>query len=283
MSTVVYLNGSYLPKERAHLSPDDRGFLFGDGIYDVARAYTGRFYALDAHLARLARGLAAVRITGLDAQTLAPVFDALLEKNGLAGRDAIVYLQVTRGAAVRAHPFPNPPVPPTVYATAMPYAQKADPAAGVPVITVPDQRWARCDIKAVTLLPNCLALQRAVEAGCTEAVLVRDGVALEGTYTSFFGVLDGEVRTAPANNYILPSITRAAILDLCRANGIACRESPIMLEDLSRATELFLAGTTFEVMPIVSVDGRVVGPGRPGPVVTRLRELFRRHVTDALA
>jgi D-alanine transaminase len=140
---------------------------------------------------------------------------------------------------------------------------------------VPDVRWARCDIKSVALLPNCLANERARAVGALEAVFVRDGVALEGTASSFFAVLDGEVRTAPASNYILPSISRAVVLRLCDEAGIPHRETPVFVDEVSRATELFMAGTTLEVMPVVVVDGRPVGDGRPGPVALRLHGLFR--------
>jgi D-alanine transaminase len=274
---TVYLSGAYVAKEEAHLSPDDRGFLFADGIYEVIRAYGGRFYALESHLKRMANGVRALRIEGVDVPGLAAVCDELLRRNGLEGGDALVYVQVTRGAAVRGHGFPDPPVPPTVYATTMPFKAKGDPAVGVAVITAPDHRWTRCDIKTVTLLPNCMAFQDALEAGAHEAVLVRDGVALEGTHTSFFAVLDGVVRTAPRSNYILPSITRQVVLDICRDQGIPVAEDPVMLADVGAADELFLAGTTMEVMPIVKVDGRPVGSGKPGPVARRLLEQFHER------
>ena len=277
MSGIVYLNGVYLPKEEARLSPDDRGFLFADGIYEVVRSYGGRLYALEPHLARLARGLKAIRIQGVVATDVGVICQELLTRNDLARKDAIVYVQITRGAAPRTHWFPDPSVRPTVYASTMAFKPKADPAVGVAVITQPDQRWARCDIKSVALLPNCMAAQAAREAGVPEAVLVRDGVVLEGTHTSFFGVVEGEVRTAPANNYILPSITRQAVLELCSEHGIPARTEPILLEELPRVTELFLAGTTMEIMPIIQIDARTIGAGRPGPVATRLLELFRRR------
>lgn len=278
MSGIVYLNGAYLPKEEARLSPDDRGFLFADGIYEVVRSYAGRFFALEPHLGRMARGLKAIRIQGVETADIGTVCRELIERNDLGGKDALVYVQVTRGAAPRTHWFPDPGVPPTVYASTMAFKAKADPAVGVAVITQPDQRWARCDIKSVALLPNCMAAQAAREAGVPEALLVRDGVVLEGTHTSFLGVIDGEVRTAPANNYILPSITRQTALDLCAEDGITTRPEPILLEELARASELFLAGTTMEIMPIVQVDGVRVGAGTPGPVGRRLLELFHRRV-----
>lgn len=278
-SPLVYFNGAYMPKDQVRISPDDRGFLFADGIYEVARAYGGRLFELDAHLRRLANGLAALDIQGVDAPAMGDVFRQLLRKNGFAAADATIYLQVTRGAAPRTHWFPTTPVPPTVYAEAKPFTPRADPGVGIAVITTPDVRWARCDIKTVGLLPNCLANQRARAAGAMEAVFVRDGVALEGTSSSFFAVLDGEVRTAPASNYILPSISRAVVLRLCDEAGLPHRETPVFVEQLPRATELFMAGTTLEVMPVTTVDGRPVGSGAPGPVATRLSAMFRAIAT----
>ena len=142
------------------------------------------------------------------------------------------------------------------------------------MITAPDQRWARCDIKSVSLVPNCLAAQEARSAGVAEAVLIRDGIVMEGTHTSVFGVLAGEVRTAPASNYILSSITRQIVLDLCAEHGVPHRTDPLLEQELARAEELFLAGTTMEVMPIVRLNGQPVGTGEPGPVALRLLHLF---------
>ncbi len=278
-SNIVYFNGEYAAKESVRLSPDDRGFLFGDGVYEVLRSYGGRIFGLEEHIQRLHRGLCELQIRGVDAATFADVAPELLTKNDLAAEDALVYIQVTRGAAPRRHAFPAKATPPTTYAEAYAFHPKADPSKGCKVITAPDIRWTRCDIKTVNLLANCLANQRAQEAGALEAIFVRDGVALEATASSFFGVFGGEVRTAPRSNYILPSITRQAALDLCREAEIPAREDPIYLQELASAEELFLAGTTLEIMPIVEVDGRPVGNGRPGPVQQQLQDLFRRRAT----
>ena len=275
---TVFFNGEYLPKPSVHLSPDDRGFLFGDGIYEVVRSYGGRFFALAEHLERMHRGLCELRIRGVDAAEFGEIARELLDRNGMATDDAIVYMQVTRGAAPRRHAFPLEQTPPTTYATATPYRPKGDPAEGVKVITLADTRWTRCDIKSVNLLPNCLANQRAQEAGAVEAVFIRDGVVLEATASSFLGVFDGTIRTAPKSNYILPSITRDVVLDLCREEGIPVSEMPILEHELIAAEELFLAGTTLEVMPVVEVNDRPVGDGRPGPMHRRLYDLFRERV-----
>jgi D-alanine transaminase len=165
-------------------------------------------------------------------------------------------------------------VAPTVYAYAAPIVPKVDPAVGVTAITVPDRRWSRCDIKTISLVANCLANQAAQEAGAFEALLVRDGAVLEGSHTSLFAVFGGEIRTAPLTNYILPGITREALLEICRGAGIPAVEQPIQLEELLRADEVFLAGTTIEALPVVMLDGRPVAEGKPGPVTRRLRELF---------
>lgn len=277
MSQIVYFNGRFLPKEQVHVSPEDRGFLFGDGVYEVVRSYEGKLFRLEPHLERLRYGLAELEIEGVEVECLADVCRELIERNSLSSGDATVYLQVTRGAAPRTHSFPEPPVPPTVYAQAGRFASKGNPAVGISTITVPDTRWARCDIKSVQLLANCLANERARRSGAQEALLVRDGVVLEGSHSSVFFVFDGEVRTAPKSNYILPSITREVVLEICRSEGLPVRETPVHHHQLARASEIFLAGTTVEVMPVVTVDGTPVADGKPGPTTTRILQRFRER------
>lgn len=282
-SPLVYFNGSYVAKSDVRITPDDRGFLFADGVYEVVRIYDGRPFELEAHLRRFGDGLRAIAIAGVDVAAIGEVVRTLVARNGLDTGEASVYLQVTRGSAPRVHAFPDPPVAPTVYAEAKPFAGKGDPERGVAVITVPDVRWARCDIKSVALLPNCLANERARAAGALEAVFVRDGVALEGTSSSLFAVLEGEVRTAPLSNYILPSVSRAVVLRLCAAARLPHRETPVYLDDLRRAEEVFLASTTLEVMPVVRVDGAAVGDGRPGALTARLQQEFHAAATGPAA
>ena len=276
MQQIVYWNGNFIPKSDAHLSPDDRGFLFGDGVYEVVRSYHGKWFRRKEHLDRMAQGMRAIGIEGPAVDLLAEVCDTLLDRNGFTGGDAVVYLQVTRGAAPRTHYFPDPPVPATVYGTIGPFRPKGDPAVGIAVITVPDLRWTRCDIKTVGLLANCLANQQARDAGATDAVFVRDGIALEGTATSFFGLFGGVVRTAPTSNYILPSITRQVVLKLCAGLDIPVELVSIRAEELEHADEMFLAGTTMEIMPIVRLDNRPVSDGEPGAVTRKLQEEFWR-------
>lgn len=277
---TVYLNGQFLPYEQAAIPVEDRGFLFGDGIYEVYRVYRGRPFKFKEHMDRLARSAAEIRLS-LPEVDWAAVHDELMRQNGLEGGDAIVYLQVTRGAvAPRTHWFPPAGTPPTVLAIARPAKPVPEELReqGATAITHPDERWGRCDIKSVNLLPNVLAKQRAVEAGAYEAILVRDGVAIEGSSSNVFAVVDGALVTYPKGPRILGGITREVVLDLARSLGLRVVEGPILVSDLGRATELFVTSTTAEVLPIVRVDGQPIGDGRPGPITRSLYEAFQRIV-----
>jgi D-alanine transaminase len=272
----VYLNGELVPKEKAMISVDDRGFLFADGIYEVTPAFGGAFFRLDRHLDRMRRGLEALRID-FDPTPMAEVHGALLAANGLEeAPTCYVYVQVTRGVAPRGHAFPTSPVRPTVYAFAREFARPAREVweRGFAAATVPERRWSRVDIKAIALLPNCLALQAAAEVGAADALFVRDGVALEGAHNNFFAVLDGVVTTHPATNHILHGITREYVLELTRGMGLPVEERPIQIEELAHADEAFFTGTTTEVRPTVSIDGRLVGDGRVGAVARRLHDAY---------
>lgn len=275
-SDIVYFDGRYVSKGDVHVSPDDRGFLLGDGIYEVAAAYDGRFIALDRHMQRLRRSLVEARIDATVADPLETVFQELLERNGFADAGkSMVYLQVTRGVAPRSHAFPKSHPRPTVYAYATPFPDMGDLEAGVAAITRPDLRWSRCDIKTISLIANCMANQEAKENGAFEAILIRDGVALEGTHTSFFGVVNGVVRTAPISNFILPGVTRELVIEAAERAGIDILLEPLIEAELANADELFITGTTTEVVPIVTLNGKPVGSGQPGPVTTRLISLYR--------
>jgi D-alanine transaminase len=276
----VYLNGAFLPKDEARIPVDDRGFLFGDGVYEVTPFYGGVPFRLSRHLDRMRRGLAALQI-GLEVERLEPLHGELLARNGLQRAEmAIVYLQVTRGAAPRTHHFPDPAPAPTVYAYARAF-QRPTPEEwekGYGAITVPDLRWARADLKTVQLLPNVLAQQAARAAGVADALLVRDGLALEGAHNNLFVVFGDRVATHPLSNQVLPGITREAVLDAARDRGVPVEERPIPLAELEDATELFFTGTTTEVRPTVQLDGRPVGDGRVGPVTRALQEGFLERV-----
>jgi len=276
---VVYFDGRYVPKSEVRVSPDDRGFLLGDGIYEVAAAYNGRFVALDRHMDRLRRSLRESRIDESVAEPLETVFQELLERNGFAeSGKSMVYLQVTRGAAPRSHAFPKVAVRPTVYAYAAPIPPELGAmASGTAAITRPDVRWSRCDIKVISLIANVLANQEAKEAGAFEAILIRDGFALEGTHTSFFAVKDGVIRTAPLSNFILPGITRELSIEAVLRDGIDVVEEPISVSELAVMDEMFITGTTTEVVPVVNLDGKPVSGGKPGPVTLRTMDLYRAY------
>lgn len=274
---TVYFDGAFVRKEEVRVSPDDRGFLFADGVYEVTPAYGGRLVRPEAHLARLALGLAELRID-LDVAPLAEANERLLDRNGLRGVEgAYVYLQVTRGVAPRGHAFPVPAPRPTVYGFARRIAWW--PAErwerGSRAIVVPDTRWARADIKSIGLLANVLAQQAAVDAGVDDAILVRDGVAREGGHANLFALFGGTLVTHPRTREILAGITRAMVLELAGDLGIAVEERPIGLEELLAAEEVFLTGTTTEVRPVVEIDGRRVGDGRPGACARRLQRAYR--------
>jgi D-alanine transaminase len=278
--TTVYLNGEYLPKADAHISVDDRGFLLGDGVYEVTPFYEGVPFGLDGHLARLRRGLDWMRIP-FDVSALEAVQRELITRNGLADADrALVYLQVTRGAAPRTHYFPTVAVTPTVYAYAAPWSRPPDEVwtRGFRAITVPDRRWLQVDVKTICLLPNAMAYQAARDAGVDDAILVRDGVAIEGAHQNFWAVFDGTVVTHPRTNLILAGITRGEVLSVALEVGIPVEERAIAVEELSGADELFFTGTTGEVRPCVEVDGHPVGDGAVGPVTRALSDAFLARV-----
>jgi len=270
---IVYLNGQYLPIEQAHISPMDRGFLYGDAVYEVIRVYHGTPFRLQAHFDRLCESLAKMRMDCYPT-VLEDVPKRLLAENGLGGQEALVYLQVTRGAApARHHFFPAPETKATIYGMAWKFTPNPvwlNP--GMTVITLGDDRWARCDIKTTALVPNVLGNQAARDAGAHEGIYVRDGALTEGTLSNVWGVFEGEVRTPPLTNYILPGIKRQLTLDLCRANGIPVREAPIFAHELAQAEELFISSTPYDIAPIHQVDGRVMPAERP--VTKRLMRLF---------
>lgn len=275
---IVYLNGEYVDHANAKVSVDDRGFLFADGVYEVARVYDGRVFQMQPHMERMAHGLRELRIRDDVAKEIPAIAERLLDQNKLRTGDATIYIQVTRGAAPRAHAFPPPETPPTVYVIAKPF--KNHPAKywtdGVAAVTVPDTRWSRCDIKSIALLPNVLANQQAKDQGAFEAIFVRDDVLIEGSHSNLWAVIDGVAVTYEQCGYILGGITRKLVLDRAGAVGITAKEAPIPVADLPKIQELFLSGTTTEIMPIVKLDDHVIGDGKPGPVTRKLQEAYTR-------
>ena len=276
--TYAYLNGSFLPLEEASISVMDRGFLFGDGVYEVIPVYGKRLFRLAHHLKRLQNSLDAVRISNpLTDGEWENILTGLIERN--SGSDQAIYLQVTRGVvAKRDHAFPED-TPPTVFAMSAPAAASAEIAsvAGIRAITLEDNRWKHCNIKAITLLPNVLLRQEALDTGAAEAILIKDGFAIEGAASNLFMVSNGILITPPNGPALLPGITRDLILELAVNNAIPYREVDIPLEQLLTADEIWLSSSTREISPVVRLDDTTVGEGTPGPVWKRMISLYQDY------
>ena len=281
-SQVVYLNGDFVPYADAKVSVEDRGFNFADGIYEVVRVVGGNGFRLEAHLDRFERGARALEIDL--PVTREEVGDTIVETARLNGvEEGPVYVQLTRGVAPRGHAFPENATP-TLVMFARSFAGP-DPAKlenGVSVVTAPDLRWGYCEVKTIGLLPNVIAYTHARSEGCFEAILVRDGVVTEGSHSSAFCVRRGTVYTHPIDN-LLPAITRKYLIEAYREEGIEVRELGVPIEEFRGADEVFLTGTTTEVMPVVRIDGEAVGPGVPGRLTRIGMQLYRRDVEAARA
>jgi D-alanine transaminase len=276
------LNGQRMPLSEAKVPVLDRGYLFGDGVYEALRVYAGKPWLEEDHFARLARSLEALRIRGVDLDRMRRQMRETIAAGPF--REALVYIQVTRGTAPRHHAFP-PGVKPSellwVQEIGDPYKDLRE--KGIAVSLQPDLRWKRCDIKSLNLLGNVLANQASKEAGCAEAALCHpDGTITEASHSSLFGVIDGAIRTSPCSPEILPGVTRKLILELAGRAGLNVVQTPLHRNDLGRASELFLSGTSMEVCPVVRVDSLAIGNGKPGPVARRLQEAFREKLREFL-
>jgi D-alanine transaminase len=275
MSRIVFVNGAFVPFEEAKVPIMDRGFLFADGIYEVSAVLNGRLVDNDAHLARLERSLKEIRIDNpYSAEEWTRLEEELVRRNGLV--EGVVYMEVTRGAAERDFAFPKD-VKPTVVMFTQPKTITRSPAAeaGVAVVTVPDIRWKRRDIKSVALLAQVLAKQAAAEAGVYEAWMVEDGHVTEGSSsTAFIITTDGRIVTRPLSNAVLPGITRQAVMRLAQESGLRIEERLFTVEEAHAAAEAFLTSASSFVMPVVTIDGKPVGNGKPGALTRRLRSLY---------
>ncbi|VAX04844.1 D-alanine aminotransferase [hydrothermal vent metagenome] len=284
---IVHLNGQNLPAGDACVPVLDRGFIFGDGVYEVIPVFGGHPFRLTEHLRRLENSLDEVRIPNPHTPAKwTALIQGLVDKNG--GGDQSLYLQVTRGPAARDHALPENPAP-TVFAMSNPLHPAAAEtlAQGIKAITLDDIRWTRCHIKAISLLPNILLRQTALDAGAAEAILIRDGYATEGAASNLFAVFDekpgGVLVTPPKGPRLLPGITRDVILELAGAHGIAHRESDIRREDLARTREIWVTSSTKEILPVTMLDDEPVGEGRPGPVFKKMYALYqtnKAHLQD---
>ncbi len=278
--SLACLDGELMPVDQARVPIWDRGFLFGDAVYEVFRLYRGRAWLEAEHMARLRRSLAEMEFPPVDLDALGDRMRRTIAASEVG--DGTAYIHITRGVAPRAHAFPDPPVPPTELIVVRPYDDSATAAkreAGVGVVTRPDLRWKRCDVKSTNLLANVIALDSAVKAGAAEALLVDpDGLVTEATHSSVVWARGGRIEGTPNDSAILPGTTRFLTQRIAAEEGIPFAEARVTLGEFLEADEAILVGTTIEVLPIVTVDGRPIAGGRPGPIARRLQAAYRRAI-----
>lgn len=280
MSEIVYLNHSFLNQEEAKISPNDRGFIFADGVYEVVKYYCGKAFRYNDHLNRLKRSLSEIGIDYTDTDKLETVFNELLIRNKMLDKPAGIYLQISRGVAQRVHYFPEN-TKPTIYAFAFhlpSFTPKLE--TGIKVITQEDIRWHRCDIKSVSLLPNTMLYNNASKNGAGESVLIRDGYVTEATHSSVFVVKNGVVITRPLSNLILPGITRKVVLEICKANSITVDERLFTKSELLEMDEVFISGTGSEIMPVIEIDDTIIGNKTPGSVTQLIQKKFFEQTSN---
>ena len=278
MPDVGYVNGRFSPLSDAVVSVEDRGFQFGDGVYEVIRTYGNRPFQLDAHLVRLEQSAGALSLRlPVSKKECSALIDEAVSR--AAYKESKIYIQITRGVAPRDHQFPSDAVP-TLVITVREMRLLPDSLRnnGVEVMTLDDFRWGRCDIKSINLLANVLARQQAKEASLFEALFVRHGEVLEGSVSNVFVVVNGQVSTAPEGRHILSGVTRSLVLNLAREAGLPVYERASSKDSLYAASEVFLSGTTVEVLPVVRIDGRLIGAGLPGPITRLLAGRFEKLV-----
>lgn len=281
-SNIVYLNGDYLDLQDAKISPLDRGFLFGDSVYEVVPVYNNKPFAAKEHLDRLTNSLSALHMTQpMNEQQWMDIFTYILSCSSFD--EKMIYIQVTRGTYPnRSHAIPDD-LSPTVFVAALPITRNSIIKEGISAITVKDQRWANCRIKATTLLPNVLAKDAAEQQSTQDAIFIRDGYALEGTASNLFIVKNNKVFTTPLSANILPGITRKIVIDLLKSHHVDIEEKMITLDDLKKADEVWLTGSVLEIAPVILVDHCAIGHGEVGPVYKRIARLYADNIERTLA
>ena len=281
---MIYLNGQYMPIEDAKIPVLDRGFIFGDGVYEVIPVYSRQPFRLNEHLRRLQHSLDGIRLANPHGDDeWADILGRVIEEN--EGEDQYLYLHITRGVAKRDHAFPNPPVQPTVFVMSNPLSPP--PASllttGISAVTAEDNRWLRCDIKAISLLPNVLLRQMAIDQGCAETLLIRNNEFLtEGAASNIFAVKEGMLLAPPKDNLMLPGITYDVMLEIASANGILFEVRRVSLSEVLHADELLLTSSTREVLAITKLDGKPVGAGLPGPMFRRMHALYQEFKLNVM-
>ena len=278
---IAYLNGRFAPLDGLSVPLLDRGFLFGDAVYEVVPVYNGRPFRSDSHFDRLQHSLEGIRIANpLDRNGWQQLLETLIHRNG--GDAMAIYLQITRGVGRGRDHRIDPEMTPTVFAMAMPLPDRTDARSkGVAATTAPDIRWARCDIKSTGLLANVLLASEAAESGAEETLLLRDGRLLEGASSSVLVIRDGVVSVPPYSHRLLPGTTRDLVVALLRGDGVRVVETEIAEPALRTADEIWIASATREVLPVTLLDGAAVGSGRPGPLWHRVNELYQRCKASA--
>jgi D-alanine transaminase len=276
---TAYFNGEFKPKNEIVISPDDRGFLLADGVYEVVRWYEGFFYDMEGHMARLKRSLRELRINWEGADSFPEIAKELITRNNLMTQPSMVYLQVTRGAARRSHSFPSPEAPVTIYMYSWGFnpdgAQKEN---GIKVMLKEDIRWSRCDIKSIALLANTISFQEACENGHKECIFVRNGYITEGTHSNIFFVIDGILFTHPESNNILSGITRKNVLRIAQQAGLMIREEALAENRIRFVQEAFITNTSSEVTPVIELGGNTLGEGIPGKITRLLSNKFDAEI-----
>ncbi|USG63670.1 D-amino-acid transaminase [Brevibacillus ruminantium] len=277
---MLYVDGKWVEADELSVHPEDRGYNFGDGIYEVVRIYKGNIYQWEGHLTRLIRSAREIQLElPWTAEELSTIAHELLAKNNITSDDdATLYIQVTRGIAPRVHDIPSNIRPVIMGFVRRKERPLADMKKGITAQIIEDIRWLRCDIKTLNLLGAVLVKQYAKDAGAQDSILHRNGIVTECSAANLFVVKDNELYTHPANHLILNGITRLDVIALAKSNGFTVHEEPFTVDFLKQADEVFSTGTTVEVMPIISVDGQAVGTGQIGPVVKKLQELFEENI-----
>ncbi|CAM4457270.1 MAG: D-alanine aminotransferase [Legionellaceae bacterium] len=278
--TIAYLNNEFLPLEKARVSAMDRGFLFGDGAYEVIPVYQGKPFRLNAHFARLENSLREIYLEkAINRELWQHICNELIKRNG-GNCNQSIYLQITRGYSLtRQHAF-NDDLTPTFFAFSKALDNSSLEYQGIKVITLPDIRWKNCNIKAITLLANVLQHQKAKEAGAAEAILINNGFAVEGTASNLFIVKEGILITPPLNSQILGGVTRDYILDLAKFHGMPYLEQPISENEIFMAQEVWLTSSTKEIQPVIRIDNHSIGDGKPGKLWQQMIHYYQHHKND---
>ena len=276
----VFLNGRFIDRTQAKVDIEDRGNVFGDGIYEVIRVYNGQLFALEEHLRRLMKSGENIRLNiPYDVEQIKAIIKQLISENNLDL--GIVYIQVTRGATSRQHPFPGAEVPATFFAYSKPLKRPINQLEnGIKAKTEEDIRWLKCDIKSLNLLGNILAKQNAADQGCFEAIFLRDGFVTEGSSSNIHIVKNGVVKTHPANHLILNGVTRLVMLNQCEKMNIETVETPFTAVELLDADEAFLTSTTSEIIPIIEVNGQKIAKGLVGAITTKLQQSYEKEIEE---